>query len=107
MIPVILINGARKIHIVQRMLTTRLKPLVENRASIFEKCYPVTPHLAQEMLSFTYKFISAFGYWDPVKVMPANASERHVLSFIFLSMPKMTLNNFKNCEYCTVVLSSY
>ncbi|XP_073076898.1 adenylate kinase 9 isoform X2 [Manis javanica] len=68
LIPVILINGARKIHIVQRMLTTRLKPLVENRAGIFEKCYPVTPHLAQEMLSFTYKFISAFGYWDPVKL---------------------------------------
>ncbi|KAI5140379.1 Adenylate Kinase 9 [Manis pentadactyla] len=68
LIPVILINGARKIHIVQYMLTTRLKPLVENRASIFEKCYPVDPHLAQKMLSFTYKYISAFGYWDPVKL---------------------------------------
>uniref|UniRef100_A0A8D1LHV1 Adenylate kinase 9 n=1 Tax=Sus scrofa TaxID=9823 RepID=A0A8D1LHV1_PIG len=68
MIPVILINGARKIHIVQYVLNMRLKPLVENRASIFEKCYPITSRLAQKMLRFTYKYISSFGYWDPVKL---------------------------------------
>ncbi|XP_054424615.1 adenylate kinase 9 [Pteronotus mesoamericanus] len=68
LVPVILINGARKIHIVQYMLNTKLKPLVENRASIFEKCYPISTHLAQKMLSFTYKYTSAFGYWDPVKL---------------------------------------
>ncbi|XP_036104925.1 adenylate kinase 9 [Molossus molossus] len=68
LIPVIPINGARKIHIVQYVLNTRLKPLVENRASIFEKCYPISSHLAQKMLNFTYKYISTFGYWDPVKL---------------------------------------
>ncbi|XP_015455531.1 adenylate kinase 9 isoform X2 [Pteropus alecto] len=68
LIPVIFINGARKLHIVQYMLNKRLKPLVENRASIFEKCYPVSLHLAQKMLSFTYTYISTFGYWDPVKL---------------------------------------
>nr|XP_020756598.1 adenylate kinase 9 [Odocoileus virginianus texanus] len=67
LIPVILINGSRKIHIVQYTLNTKLKPLVENRASIFEKCYPISSRLAQKMLSFTYKYISSFGYWDPVK----------------------------------------
>lgn len=82
LIPVIIINGARKLHIVQYMLNKKLKPLVENRASIFEKCYPISLHLAQKMLNFTYKHISTFGYWDPVKVLSANVAESHVLSFI-------------------------
>lgn len=82
LIPVIFINGARKIHIVQYLLTKKLKPLVENRTSIFEKCYPISSQLAQTMLSFTYKYISTFGYWDPVKVMSTNAAESNVLSFI-------------------------
>ncbi|KAL1770118.1 adenylate kinase 9, partial [Sigmodon hispidus] len=68
LVPIIPINGARKIHIVQYVLHTKLKPLVENRASIFEKCYPVSSHLAHKMLAFTYKYISSFGYWDPVKL---------------------------------------
>ncbi|XP_074189510.1 adenylate kinase 9 isoform X2 [Rhinolophus sinicus] len=68
LIPVFLINGARKIHIVQYLLNMKLKPLVENRASIFEKCYPISSRLAQKMLSVTYKYISTFGYWDPVKL---------------------------------------
>ncbi|CAH6778255.1 Ak9 [Phodopus roborovskii] len=68
LIPIITVNGARKIHIVQYVLNLKLKPLVENRASIFEKCYPVTAHLAHKMLAFTYKYMSSFGYWDPVKL---------------------------------------
>ncbi|XP_040614143.1 adenylate kinase 9 isoform X3 [Mesocricetus auratus] len=68
LIPIITVNGARKIHIVQYVLNLKLKPLVENRASIFEKCYPVTTHLAHKMLAFTYKYMSSFGYWDPVKL---------------------------------------
>ncbi|XP_077018750.1 adenylate kinase 9 isoform X3 [Tamandua tetradactyla] len=68
LIPIILINGARKIHTVQYTLNMKVKPLVENRASIFEKCYPVASHLAQKMLKLTYKYLSTFGYWDPVKL---------------------------------------
>ncbi|XP_004372514.2 adenylate kinase 9 isoform X1 [Trichechus manatus latirostris] len=68
LIPIIHINGARKTHIVQYTLNSKVKPLVENRASIFEKCYAIPPHLAQKMLSFTYKYLSSFGYWDPVKL---------------------------------------
>nr|XP_035152378.2 adenylate kinase 9 isoform X2 [Callithrix jacchus] len=67
-IPIISINGARKNHIVQYTLNMKLKPLVENRASIFEKCHPIPASLAQKMLTFTYKYISSFGYWDPVKL---------------------------------------
>ncbi|CAK6446699.1 unnamed protein product [Pipistrellus nathusii] len=68
LIPQFLINGTRKIHIVQYLLNKRLKPLVENRESIFEKCYPISSRLAQKLLSFTYKYISTFGYLDPVKL---------------------------------------
>ncbi|XP_037014937.2 adenylate kinase 9 isoform X1 [Artibeus jamaicensis] len=87
-IPVIIINGGRKIHIVQYMLNTKLKPLVENRASIFEKCYPISSRLAQKMLSFTYKYTSTFGYWDPVKLSegetlkPVESSENPVYPVI-------------------------
>ncbi|XP_032194721.1 adenylate kinase 9 isoform X1 [Mustela erminea] len=88
LIPIILINGARKIHIVQYNMNTKLQPLVENRESIFEKCYPITSHLAQKMLSYTYKYISAFGYWDPVKlsegetIKPVETSENPVHAVI-------------------------
>ncbi|XP_058939170.1 adenylate kinase 9 [Kogia breviceps] len=75
LIPVILINGARKTHIVQYILNMKLKPLVENRASIFEKCYPISSRLAQKMLSFTYKYISSFGYCDPVKLSEGETVE--------------------------------
>ncbi|XP_047274260.1 adenylate kinase 9 isoform X5 [Homo sapiens] len=68
LIPIISINGARRNHIVQYTLNMKLKPLVENRASIFEKCHPIPAPLAQKMLTFTYKYISSFGYWDPVKL---------------------------------------
>ncbi|XP_069866381.1 adenylate kinase 9 isoform X2 [Dipodomys merriami] len=68
LVPIITVNGARKIHIVQYILNMRLKPLVENRISIFEKCYPITGQLAEKMLTYTYKYISSFGYWDPVKL---------------------------------------
>ncbi|XP_064454056.1 adenylate kinase 9 isoform X11 [Mirounga angustirostris] len=88
LIPVILINGARKIHIVQYNMNMKLKPLVENRESIFEKCYPIASHLAQKMLSCTYKYVSAFGYWDPVKlsegetIKPIETSENPVHAVI-------------------------
>ncbi|XP_031204281.1 adenylate kinase 9 isoform X2 [Mastomys coucha] len=68
LIPIIMVNGARKMHIVQYVMNMKLKPLVENRESIFEKCYPVSLHLAHKMLAFTYKHMSSFGYWDPVKL---------------------------------------
>jgi adenylate/nucleoside-diphosphate kinase len=82
LIPIIPVNGARRIHIVQYVLNLKLKPLVENRASIFEKCYSVSTQLAQKMLACTYKYTSSFGYWDPVKVISANASESYVFCLL-------------------------
>ncbi|XP_062043634.1 adenylate kinase 9 isoform X1 [Lepus europaeus] len=88
LIPIILINGSRKIHIVQYMLNMKLKSLVETRESIFEKCYPIPLHLAQKMLAFTYRHMSSFGYWDPVKlsegetIKPAENAESPIYPII-------------------------
>ncbi|XP_054135764.1 adenylate kinase 9 isoform X2 [Melozone crissalis] len=62
------VNGRRKPRVVCYQIYKKLKPLVENRRSIFEKCYPISLPLAQKMLVYSYKFRSSFGQWDPVKL---------------------------------------
>ncbi|XP_038617228.1 adenylate kinase 9 [Tachyglossus aculeatus] len=73
LIPQITISGGRKPHIVRYLLYSKLKHLVENRESMFEKCYPISRQLAEKMLSLTYKFPSSFGQWDPVKLREGDA----------------------------------
>ncbi|XP_069830926.1 adenylate kinase 9 [Dendropsophus ebraccatus] len=68
MIPCITINASRKPHIVQFQLFDKLKHIVENRGSLFEKCYPISLPLASKMLHVSYKHPSIFGRWDPVKL---------------------------------------
>ncbi|XP_063185876.1 adenylate kinase 9 isoform X2 [Chroicocephalus ridibundus] len=68
LIPQIKINGGRKPHIVRYQIYSKLNSLMENRESIFEKCYPISLPLAQKMLVFSYKFPSSFGQWDPIKL---------------------------------------
>uniref|UniRef100_A0A8D0GJC1 Adenylate kinase 9 n=1 Tax=Sphenodon punctatus TaxID=8508 RepID=A0A8D0GJC1_SPHPU len=68
LIPQISISGGRKPHIVHYQLYNKLKDLVENRESIFEKCYPISMSLAHKMLVFSYKHPSSFGQWDPIKL---------------------------------------
>ncbi|XP_056422277.1 adenylate kinase 9 isoform X3 [Hyla sarda] len=68
MIPCVTINASRKPHIVCFQLYEKLKHIVENRASLFEKCYPVSLSLANNMLHVSYKHPSIFGRWDPVKL---------------------------------------
>nr|XP_013804265.1 PREDICTED: adenylate kinase 9 [Apteryx mantelli mantelli] len=68
LIPQIKISGRRKPHIVCYQIYRKLNPLVENRGSIFEKCYPISLPLAHKMLIFSYKYPSSFGQWDPVKL---------------------------------------
>lgn len=69
LIPPAEINGGRKPRVVCYQVYSKLKSLVENRRSIFEKCYPISLPLAQKMLVLSYKLLSSFGQWDPVKVM--------------------------------------
>ncbi|KAM6207782.1 adenylate kinase 9 [Sarcoramphus papa] len=68
LIPQIEINGGRKPHIVRYQIYSKLNSLMENRGSIFEKCYPISLALAHKMLVFSYKFPSSFGQWDPIKL---------------------------------------
>lgn len=68
LIPQMEINGRRKLRIVRYQIYCKLNSLVENRGSIFEKCYPISLPLAHKMLVFSYKFPSSFSQWDPIKV---------------------------------------
>ncbi|XP_075124277.1 adenylate kinase 9 [Leptodactylus fuscus] len=67
-IPCVTINASRKPHIVRFQLFEKLKHIVENRASLFERCYPINLSLASRMLHVSYKHPSIFGRWDPVKL---------------------------------------
>ncbi|KAM4771030.1 adenylate kinase 9 [Rhinophrynus dorsalis] len=68
MIPCVTINGGRKLNIVRYQLYEKLKHIVENRESLFEKGYPVSYALAKKLLQMSYKHPSVFGRWDPVKL---------------------------------------
>ncbi|MBN3311086.1 KAD9 kinase, partial [Amia calva] len=67
-IPQISISAGRKSHIVRFQLCERLKSLVENREAVFEKCYPLSIGLARKLLRHSFKYYSAFGCWDPVRL---------------------------------------
>ncbi|KAK2534820.1 Zbtb24 [Columba guinea] len=88
LIPQIEINGGRKPRIVRYQIYSKLNSLVENRESIFEKCYPISLPVAQKMLACLYKFPSSFGRWDPVKlsegevIKPQESHESSVLPVI-------------------------
>uniref|UniRef100_A0A8C3LXR3 Adenylate kinase 9 n=1 Tax=Chrysolophus pictus TaxID=9089 RepID=A0A8C3LXR3_CHRPC len=68
LIPQMEISGRRILRIVRYQIYCKLNSLVENRGSIFEKCYPISLPLAHKMLVFSYKFPSSFGQWDPIKL---------------------------------------
>ncbi|XP_009703675.1 PREDICTED: adenylate kinase 9 [Cariama cristata] len=88
LIPQIKINGGRKPHIVCYQIYSKLNSLMENRGSIFEKCYPISLSLAHKMLFFSYKFPSSFGQWDPIKlsegdvIKPQQSQENRVFPVI-------------------------
>ncbi|XP_039603846.1 adenylate kinase 9 isoform X2 [Polypterus senegalus] len=62
------INAGRMPHVVRYQLLTRLKSFVEHREALFEKCKPVGYNLARKLIQHLFKFPSAFGSWDPVKL---------------------------------------
>ncbi|XP_067841405.1 adenylate kinase 9 [Heptranchias perlo] len=72
-IPCIVINGKRKPHIVHFKLYQKVEPLVKNRTSLFEKCYPVNLKLARKLVEKSYKQFSSFGLWDVVELSEGTA----------------------------------
>ncbi|XP_026522287.1 adenylate kinase 9 [Notechis scutatus] len=73
LIPTINLPCKRKPHIVRYQLFKKIKDLVENRESIFEKCYPLSFLLARKMIVLSYKHPSNFGQWDPIKLSEGDA----------------------------------
>ncbi|XP_055490932.1 adenylate kinase 9 isoform X2 [Leucoraja erinacea] len=67
LVPCFVINGNRKPHIVHYKLFQKVEPLVKNRISLFEKCFPITIKLAHRLLNNSYKRLSSFGRWDVVE----------------------------------------
>ncbi|KAL7987849.1 hypothetical protein Chor_006768 [Crotalus horridus] len=72
-IPLITLTCKRKPRIVHYQLFKKIKDLVENRESIFEKCYPLSFSLARKMIVLSYKHPSNFGQWDPIKLSEGDA----------------------------------
>ncbi|KAM9443969.1 adenylate kinase 9-like [Clarias gariepinus] len=66
-IPYLTISAGRKPHIVHTQLIKQVKPLLENREALFQRCHPISFATAQKLLYSNYKFYSVFGCWDPVK----------------------------------------
>ncbi|XP_053155672.1 adenylate kinase 9 isoform X5 [Hemicordylus capensis] len=73
LIPQITLGCTRKPRIVCYQLHKKLKDLVENRESIFEKCYPLSLSLARKIIALSYKHPSNFGQWDPIKLSEGDA----------------------------------
>lgn len=68
-IPRVEINGGRKPRIVEYCIKKVLKPVVDFRESLFDRCFAIDGFLANRMLSMGYKFPSRFGRWCPVKLL--------------------------------------
>lgn len=63
-----LINACRKLGTVRKQLLQKTLALQRDREALLLKCQPISYSLAQMLLMSSYKFYSAFGCWDPVKV---------------------------------------
>ena len=68
LIPRVEINGGRKPRIVEYCIKKVLKPVVDFRESLFDRCFAIDGYLGNRMLTMGYKFPSRFGRWCPVKV---------------------------------------
>ena len=79
------INGGRKPRIVEYCIKKVLKPVVDFRESLFDRCFAIDGYLANRMIIMGYKFPSRFGRWCPVKVLYSLLSLKHVSKKLALS----------------------
>ncbi|TSN30253.1 Adenylate kinase 9 [Bagarius yarrelli] len=66
-IPQLTVNSGQKPHIVRSQLLKQVKPLVDNREALFQRCHLISYVTAQKLLHYSYKYYSAFGCWDPIR----------------------------------------
>ncbi|BFZ09241.1 hypothetical protein BsWGS_12280 [Bradybaena similaris] len=85
------VNAGRKPHIVRYIMNKKVKPIVDYRSSLFERVYPISESLAEQMLHVGYKQLSRFGRWDPVLlnegkcIPPVDGSEHPLFPCIYRS----------------------
>ncbi|CAH8663777.1 unnamed protein product [Schistosoma bovis] len=72
-IPKYEINTGGKITWARYRIVKRLHSLLENRNSLFERVYPITPKIAERLLINGYYFPSSYGRWCPVTLYFQNA----------------------------------
>ncbi|CAH8679846.1 unnamed protein product [Schistosoma rodhaini] len=72
-IPKYEINAGGKITWARYRIVKRLHNLLENRSSLFERVYPITPKIAERLLINGYYFPSTYGRWCPVTLYFQNA----------------------------------
>ena len=75
------VEAGRKARIVQFLIERNLKPIVENRGSLFDRSKTINFPLAKKMLVQGYKQFSKFGRWCPVQVK--NVPEPNYMCFVF------------------------
>ncbi|XP_685909.5 adenylate kinase 9 isoform X1 [Danio rerio] len=104
-IPRLVISAGRLPRIVRYQLLKEIKPLMENRDSLFQTCQPISYSLARRLLYCSFKYPSAFGCWDPVKytegdlIQPPQDSYHSTFpvilhQFIYFFASKETRNTF-------------
>ncbi|KAK3516708.1 hypothetical protein QTP70_022501 [Hemibagrus guttatus] len=104
-VPQLTVSSGRKPHIVRAQLLKQVKPLVENREALFQRCHPISYATAQKLLHSSYKHYSAFGCWDPIRYAegdliqhmqdPLNTSFPVLFhNFIYFFASKETRNTF-------------
>ncbi|XP_028858272.1 adenylate kinase 9 isoform X2 [Denticeps clupeoides] len=67
-VPQLPVNAGRMQRIVRYQLLEKVEPLLLHRKALFIKPQPISYSLAQRLLYHSYKYYSAFGRWDPVRL---------------------------------------
>ncbi|OON15103.1 hypothetical protein X801_09097, partial [Opisthorchis viverrini] len=72
-IPKFEIESGGKVTWARYRLVKRINAFIENRCSLFERVYPVSPKVAERLITNGYRFPSRFGRWCPVTLLLHNA----------------------------------
>ncbi|KAG7316817.1 hypothetical protein KOW79_020358 [Hemibagrus wyckioides] len=90
-IPQLTVSAGRKHHLVRAQLLKQVKPLVENREALFQRCQPINYATAQKLLHSSHKYYSAFGCWDPIRYTEGDLIQ-HVQDHLNTSFPVLFHN---------------
>lgn len=103
LIPRVEMNGGRKPRIVEYCIKKVLKPVVDFRESLFDRCFAIDGYLANRMLTMGYKFPSRFGRWCPVKV--TQEPSQSALNQIRAPCPPNNKSYSKVCNYNSLFMA--